>query len=139
MNLNQGQYVKCWFRNNVMIEGYVESWTDKQSVLKSLDGKSILIIFNTDDDIVAIKVMLPKWDQPSSPTEIKTELEEKFQKIYDEPSDSELRVLKLSQLKQMMNEQEKKIITDKLKSHTIDGARKIEYGYPGIHKKPRSK
>ena len=123
-----GQHVKCLLVNNTLIEGYVLLWDTNAVKLKSLDGDSIFIIHHSDRDIVMTKVMLalPAAIEPEPKIPVTLEgasnLEERWQETYNEPSDDELRTKKLAELKILMIEQEKKIIKDKMKIHESTSA-----------------
>ncbi len=45
----------------------------------------------------------------------------------------------IAELKKDIADQERKIIADKLKNHRIGEVTKVNYGYPGFFKKPRTK
>jgi len=130
-----GQYIKCLLSNNSLIEGYVESWTSSQVQLKSLDGKSILIINRPDEVISVIKITL---DSPKKQENL-TDLDKQFKQVYDEPSGSDLRTKKLAELRILQAEQDKKIVAEKLKDHTIREVKKVQYGYPGFITLSRTK
>ena len=142
----EGQHIKCVLRTGMMAEGIVEEWLDNFVRLRSLDGESILIIPHPNEDIILIKIVLEK---PKSEAQIigdkirakqkETSLEQEFQEVYDQPSEDDLRVKKMAELKILMAEQDKKIIADKLKDHHIGDARKVEYGTPQFYKKPSTK
>lgn len=154
-----GQHIKVILKNNTVVEGIVEEWFNNYVKLKSLDEKSILIIPHPNEDIMLIKVFLtpefPKLEfvklKKDDGTEIETtpeahrvlnevaSLEEQFQETLKLPSDNPDRLKTLAELKRLMNEQEKKIVSEKVKNHYIDGTRKVQYGYPGFFKKPRTK
>lgn len=132
-----GQYVKIVFRNSTQAEGTVEFWSDKESILVSTDKLSKFIIFNTQDDVMAVKIC---YEAPV--VEVKKRFEEtveEFKRVYAEPSTDELRNHNLAHLKTLMNEQEKKIISDKVKSHTITNSRPTQYGLPSISSIARTK
>lgn len=126
-----GQHVKCLLRNSSLIEGVVEEWSTKQVRLKSLDEESILIIMRPDEDIVLIKIMVVK----TKPTKLKTNLEEEFKETYDLPSNDELRIQKLAELKQLLIKQDKQIIASKIKSHNLGEVKKVDYEYPKFFSK----
>lgn len=125
----KGQHIKCALRNNLIIDGIVESWSDAKSVLRSLDGTSVSIIQHSAQDIVVIKIILKESIQ------IKSELESKFEEVYQQPSDDELRLKSMGELKTLMIKQEKKIIADKIKDHHVSDVKKVNYGQPGFFKK----
>lgn len=134
MDPQKGQYVKVIFRNGAQAEGYVVSWSDQKSVLTSSDGQSFFIIQKTTEDVMAVKIILEEIKAlPQLEVEL-DEIEEKFEEVYTQPSDSDLRLKNLAQLKAAMVEQEKKIVAEKLKSHTFSGVRKTNYEH-GFFKK----
>jgi hypothetical protein len=128
----KGNHVKCLMRNNLVLEGIVDVWSDDQSILRSLDSTSVSIIQHSAQDIVVIKIILKE------PVQIKKELEVKFEDEFNKPSDDNLRVKNMVELKTMLNEQEKKIVAEKLKNHHIGEVKKISYGQPGFFSKPRT-
>lgn len=135
--INPGQHVKILLCNNSLIEGFVEQW-GKEIQLKSLDGESLLIIHHPDRDIVLTKVVLVETKKPVSIKELveqKTELQQNFEEVYQQPSGDNLRVKKLAELKIELAKQEKKIIAEKMKDHTISQVKKVNYELPGFLKK----
>lgn len=136
------QYVKCLLRNNVVIDGLVQKWESEHVELKSLDGKSLMILTRPQDDIVMIKIMLedpPAEKETKSNAELqKTDLETKFEEVYNQSSDTIDRNQNLASLKKMLIEQDKQIVINKLKQHHIGEVKKVEYGQPGFFKKSRT-
>lgn len=132
----KGQYIKCIFRNNAIIEGIVESWSDQRSVLKTSDEENLLIIQRTADDVMIVKIVLESQKVKPIKNKIiaKSNLEKEFSEVYEQPSDNDLRTKRLAELKIMMAEQEKKIITEKLKDHHCSGIKSINYQYPSFIK-----
>ena len=147
-----GQHVKCLLRTGVLAEGIIEEWGEKTVQLRSLDEENILIITHPNDDIMLIKIILNDQPAVAEITEKVTEitekirkkelknsykfnhpdLEEKFQEVYEKPSNDDLRLKQLADLKVLLIEQEKKIIIDKLKEHHIGPVNKAKYGQPGF-------
>jgi hypothetical protein len=139
-----GQYVKCLLTSNNLVEGYVEFWDSTQVQLKSLDNKSILIINHPDDGISVIKIMLNEPQKETiKPELIKqenlTDLDKQFKQTYDQPSGDDLRTKKLAELRILQAEQEKKIVSEKLRQHHIAEVRKVTYGYPRFISQPSTK
>lgn len=127
-----GQHVKCILRTGVMVEGIIEEWGESVQ-LKSLDGESILIIPHYTNDIMMIKIMLPKKIENKEEQIIsKNKLEKEFEEAYKQPSEENFRIKKLAELKKLLINQEKKIISEKIKDHNIEAIKKAEYGYPGF-------
>lgn len=140
-----GQHVKCILRNGAIAEGIVEEWYNNIVQLKSLDGESALIITHPSEDIMLIKVFLEKAVEPESEGEdLPSEEDVKnFESSFDNPpvdyeKPDELK--SLAQLRIEYAKQERKIIAEKLKEHrpSIPGPGKVQYGYPGLGKKPRT-
>lgn len=137
MNPEKGAHVKCLLRNNLMVEGLVESWSDEKSVLKSLDEKSLSIIQHSANDIILIKIILIN-DSPETQKEIESEISQKLKETLNLPDD-EFREKNIADLKILANKQEKLIITNKLREHHASEVRKTRYGYPGFLKEPSTK
>lgn len=116
MQPQKSQFVKIVFRNGSLLEGTVLEWSDAESILLSSDEKSTLVILQTKQDILFFKIVADYLSPKELPKKT-LELEQAFQEEYEKPSADELRVKKLAQLKIMMNEQEKVIISHKLREH----------------------
>ncbi len=144
--IESGKHVKIILRNGAMAEGIVEEWYANEVKLKSLDGESILIITHPAEDIMLIKVFLEKLpeEEPEDygPTEEEVrEFEGSFQEVADttDPFDPD-QVKSLAQLRIDLIKQDKKIVAEKLKNHQPStGPGKVQYGYPGLGKKPSAK
>ena len=136
----KGHYVKIIFRNGSQAEGYVESWSDKQSILKSVEGESYFLIQKTVEDVMAIKIILENAPVPQNVLEDKLEeYQQEIEQVYKQPSSNDLRVKNLAQLKCAMIEQERKITASKLRQHTVSGnERKNPYEH-GLFQKQSSK
>ena len=130
-----GQHVKCVLRTGAIAEGIVENWYQNEVQLISLDGESLLIITHPEEDIMLIKILIKSKSEILKVPVTKTELQQEFQTVYEQPSNDDLRVKKMADLKIMMAEQEKKIITEKMKDHHVGEVKKVAYGYPGPDKK----
>jgi hypothetical protein len=132
MKLEKEQRVKLLFKNGLSIEGFIDSWVEGNYILRSLDGESLLIIQSPDEDIMAVKVMLHM--QPA----IKENPEKTASQPEEPPSEQELRIRKLAELRLEAAAEERRIISSKLKDHHIGDVRKVGYGLPGFLKKPSS-
>lgn len=131
-----GQHVKCLLKENIIAEGIVEEWSDNFVQLLSLDKQSILIIYRPSE-IVLVKIIINEQivENKRKDPLIQTNLEEQFQEVYEQPSSDDLRNKKLVELKALLVKQEKKIVTEKLKDHSIEEVKEIKYGYPGFFAK----
>lgn len=142
----KGKQVKLLLQGNTIIEGIVKSWNSNSVQLFSLDGKSTSIITHPNEDIRVIKVIhetqvsseainnvLDKI--PATVSVPVQELEKQFEEIYNQPSENELRLKNLAELKKELIKQEKEIIASKLRSHHVGDVRKVQYEQPGFFKK----
>jgi hypothetical protein len=153
-----GSHVKILLRNNTIVEGIVKEWYGNVVKLQSLDDKSYVIIPHPEEDIVLIKVLegMPKIDLPivdevtDTMDTVTTEgvhmvereighLESQFEEAQNLPTDDPDKAKTLARLRILMAEQEKKIISEKVRNHYPTEAKKVEYGYPGFFKKPGTK
>jgi hypothetical protein len=159
MTPTAGQHVKCLMKNNTIAEGIVEEWHGNYVKLKALDGKSYLIIHHPGEDIMLTKVMVDENSEEKSlaqqvkekieakgtkprPTEPQLTLEEAFQQLSTEDDTIDMQALDAkskAQLQVELAKQEREIIAAKLRDHTIEGPKKVQYGYPGLYTKPRTK
>lgn len=118
-----GQHVKCFLRNSTVLEGKVENWTKDEVVLKSLDDQSILIIHRPLEDIMMTKVVLIELsqiveDKIKSIPESQEKIKHKLHEVLAEPSeDPEIQKKSIAELRAMVIEQDKKIITQKQQVH----------------------
>lgn len=144
-----GQHVKCLLSNNTLVEGVVILWYSDWVKLKSLDGESVLIVHHPDRDIMMTKIILePEVEEefPVKPPEPKPlpELETEWEETLAGPSDDELRTRRLAELKVLMIEQEKKIIRDRVRSHSHESSsayspHPVRYQSPDLAKIGRRK
>lgn len=142
-----GKRVRVLFRNGMGIDGIVEEWFGNYAQLKSTSDESTIIITNPTQDIMVIKILpdeipeeitepqepviIPMGREPRSPAEVfrnppkfssDTPADEFARVLEDIPDPtSDARNKSLAELKIMMNEQEKKIIAQKLKTHIPSG------------------
>lgn len=158
MTPEKGKHVKCILRTGVSVEGIVQEWYNNVVQLLSLDGESILIIPHPGEDIMLIKILidmpeidLPLTDEVTDTVDVEISdgvrvveheisgLERKFQAAKNLPTDDPNKAKTLAELRIMMAEQEKKIISHKVRNHYPSETRKVQYGYPGFVKKPSTK
>jgi len=149
MKIEKGQCIKILFRNASAAEGIVESWENDDYVLKSFDGKSFLIVQSPKEDIMAIKVMTVYLEDDQDLKEIPKEnlsivgdaaLRKDIgeiitsvalkQPVISESDEQNIRIKKLVDLRIAEAEAERKIISEKLKDHSISETRNVEYGLP---------
>ena len=139
----QGQHVKCVMKNSFVIEGIVQDWSEKEVVLKSLDEKNLMIIHHPNDDIVMTKIMLdvPQTQEELSPknevveekplSKLQEEIKSSLNDVLSEDNE-DLKVKNLSNLRQLVIHQEKKIIESRKKEHfgTAGNAKMTQYSSP---------
>ena len=135
MILRKGQHVRCFLKIGTMVEGIVEEWTDQQVVLKSLNERSLFLLSHPGEDIVLTEVVFPEREV----SEIQSAIKEKLQEVQKPFDDTEINNSNIRQLKKMVVEQEKKIIFDKVREHSISEAKhkkyEDKYELPGFFKK----
>lgn len=141
MNPDKGCHVKCLLRNNILIEGIVEYWSDTKSVLKSLDGESLSIIQRTSDDILLVKIILKKFEKSeqklieNKPIVSRVEIAKKLKETLESPTDSDLQKKNIEELKKLSIQQEKEIVANRIKEHSASEIKKTKYSYPNFFKK----
>ena len=133
-----GKHVKCFLRNSMVLEGIAEEWTEQRVVLKSLDGKSMMFVHRPTEDIMMTKVMLeesteviPVENPPRDQALVvalsnNNPVREKLHEVLQPTGDEELDKLNIKQLRDLVVEQDKKIIRDKTREH---------FGSPGAPRK----
>jgi sRNA-binding regulator protein Hfq len=140
----KGQYVKIVFRNGTQMEGIVENWTDQKTVLLSEDGQSTMVIMKTAEDVLAFKVVFNHMSLIEAKKRL-AESQDKFRQILKQPIPVEqveeeglaplqIKAKTLAQLKTLMIEQEKKIISEKIREHSANDIRTTNYEQPRFHK-----
>lgn len=132
-------HVKILLRNNTIVEGIVQEWSDNIK-LQSLDDQSYMIILHPKEDIILIKVFLERDESEGEKEEIKptSALEQKFQETVEQPSDEPTRHQSLADLRVLLSQQERQILANKLRQHHLGETKKVEYGYPRFFSKPRT-
>jgi hypothetical protein len=120
-----GQRVKCFMRTTTVLEGIVEEWSDNQVVLKSLNGESLMIVHRPLEDIMITKIVLEKILEenpgkepiiPVRPSQGKTTMAEALKQVL-ESTDEDLNQANLKRLRELVVEQDKKLIAQKRKEH----------------------
>lgn len=151
MKLLPNQLVKVMFRNGASVEGIVDIW-DEDYVLRSIDGKSVLLIQDPVQDIMAVKIILEDASITNE-TNIEThgnvakvkntsqlrdnrqqQLKEISKRLQDDavPTSMELRAKKLAELRLAAIAEEKRMVAEKLSNHTIGEVKPVIYGLPTI-------
>lgn len=133
MKPKKGQFVKLIFRNATQIEGIVEEWSDTESVLRAVDGANFLVITQTSQDVMAYKIVMEHTPPEELPKKF-NELVSQFKEVYEQPSNDDLRTMKLAKLKVAMIDQEKKIVAHNLTKHVSSHISGASYGSPFIKK-----
>lgn len=129
MIIEKSKHVICCLKNNAILEGTVESWSDDEVVLLSLDTLSRLIILNPRQDIVFVKIILESLKQKDLP-ELKRQISQELGQALQE-EDVDLKNKSVQHLKALVVEQERKIIKEKTKDHQLGQPRSVNYYYPG--------
>lgn len=136
----EGQHVKYFLRGGMVLEGIVQELGSAQVVLRSLTDGSLMIIHHPAEDIMLTKIMLPPEETeavevPASPapeqSEIKIQIKNKLQEAL-QAEDPELQNMSLEELRQLVREQEVKIIAQKKREHfgSAGNAKMTRYSSP---------
>lgn len=128
-----GRFVKCFLKNNLIVEGKVESWNDKE-ILLSLEDSEILI-FNPLENLLMVKfISKNNKNEPVENDIISNNVSQTQSLPIKNPFDPDY-TKNIAELKQELDKQEKEIIKNKLKSFAIEEVKKVKYEYPGFFKK----
>lgn len=103
--------------SNIQLEGIVVSWSNTESILKTLSGTSTIVIQNTLADILFYKI---------------TDAQPKYNELKNKPHKSDDDIKSLANYKIELNELERAEIREKLNSHSIGEAKQVSYGSPFI-------
>ena len=120
MEPKQGERVKLFFRNGLVEEGIVDLWTQQRAVLRSFASKNVLVIQNTEQDIIAIKIYRDEaqLNSPYPSAQIAVDDELKPDKYY---KDESLRAKSLAELRLMQAMEERKRAREVTRSFTPTG------------------
>jgi hypothetical protein len=127
MNPEKGQHVKCVMRSSLVLEGIIEEWSETQVVLRSLEDQSLMIIHHPAEDIMLTKVLQIAEAQPA-PIEnpsiavpavepIQEQVKKKLHEVLQPIDDAELQKKSIQELRQLVIERERQIITNKKREH----------------------
>ena len=143
-----GDYLKVIFTNNCQLEGFLERIEEDTLFLTAKTDGTELIVFNYQKNVLFIKVesmhhtqiSLNKTnEEPNFLNEKINELEESVENDYnDETQEFNLNLhnKKLAELHLLKVKQEKEIIANKLKDHSITGINTYRNNYNhGLFKK----
>jgi len=139
MTPQKDQHVKCFMRSSMILEGIVEEWSEKEIVLKSLDGDSIMIVHHPAEDVILTKIIIN--NSAEKPTQelpkIAGQIAEKLKDIIQSNENPEINKLNLDQLRILSKRQDAKIIAEKKKEHfgEIGNVKMPEYSNPILKRK----
>lgn len=131
MNLEKGQKIKCVLKTGMILEGKVESFSNTELVLLSLDEKNLFIIPNFSENVAVIKLEISSENKINPPQKI--EMAEKPTNPYDLSRNKSLAELKI-----MADQQEREIISNRLRNHSPTAQTRPQYQYPSFFKKRTS-
>lgn len=147
MNPSDNSRVKILLTNSTVVEGTVKKWFGESIVLQSLNDDSTMIIINPQQNVMLVKVYSEsaseepdyenKTEEPMTTfvEEPQTQLQLEFEEVLDQPSDDPIRNKTLAHLRTLMAEEDRQIIANKLKSHHIGDAKRVQYEQPNFIKK----
>src|SRR5215472_9874207 len=127
--IEPGKHVKYFLRNGMVLEGICEKDGGSEVVLKSLDGKSLMILHKPAEDKMMTKVVLveeteeplPEEElynepQPTDHTAFHNQATAKLQEVQAE-NDQDLKEKSIEELRQMVQDQERQIIAQRRREH----------------------
>jgi hypothetical protein len=126
-HIAKGTQIIAVMNNAIQIAGVVEVWSEQESILMLKDG-SKWIIHNTAKDVMLTKLVVMEPSLKETQNE-RHALQEEFEEACQAASD-DLRVKKLAELKILLNNQEKQIISQKLREHEITEVKPVQYEQP---------
>jgi hypothetical protein len=134
-----GQHIKIFFKNGLIEEGIVDSWSDNSSTLKSLESNNILIVQNCKENIIAIKILVDVVRE-EVPKEVKQQQPHQTiasETVIDLPNKNySLRVKKLAELHELKRKQELENVRQHLTTFESKGLQQVTYGHPTRLQKP---
>lgn len=123
MNPQKDQLVEIRFNNGLYLKGIVENWTDEKTVLRLDNTKEVIIIQNTRETVLLVKIVGKEKAQQ------KQTISTEFEELKEQPK-TDYSLKRMAELKDEMNRLEKEEILRKARSHEASGTRNIEYGIP---------
>ena len=140
MNIKAGKFIKIVFKNNSIIQGIVEEWSDKEVVLFNTEKNKQYIVYNISENALLVQVdQQPKTQIKERPAFVQ-EITELGMTDYDtEPGMTDydlarLKAKKIAELKVLEAEQEREIVKNKLKSANVPEVHPV-YQIPNFFKK----
>lgn len=128
----KGSLIKILFKNGGTESGYVLSWTDEKSAIKSLYSKNIFVIMNTKESVFGYKIILENEQKNPIKKPVKkpvyVDREELPTPSYT--NDMSLRAKQLSELHLERMRLEKERVRDKMRTFRPPGEYGVSYGYP---------
>lgn len=132
-----GTLVTVSLSNGQVLTGNVENWSTENISLRTAPTAGITIILHPERDIVFI-YFKENMKENIQPPPFLEESDQEFEAVLKEPF-SDLKVKKLAELRILRSNIEKDIVANKLRTHSVSGVKKANYGLPEFFKKPGSK
>lgn len=149
--IRKNRHVKIVFKNGIQIEGISQEFGKDSASIRSLTDDSEIFIMHPSEDIMFVKMMPEVQDDTTEPEQEEIQVEENQptqpmspaeainQIQIDDFTDQNLRLQKLAELRLAAAQQERKIVAEKIKDHTVTEVRSTQYGIPGFFKKQNTK
>lgn len=147
--IEPGKHVKYFLRNGMVLEGICEKDGGSEVLLKSLDGKSLMILHKPAEDIMMTKVVLiedeveaesapapalPEYDepQPTDHGDFHDKAVAKLREVQQAEGNPELTEKSMAELREMVQDQDRKIIAERRREHfgTPDAPKMTQYSSP---------
>lgn len=128
----RGDRVKLFFRNGLVEEGVVLSWSDTKTVLRSLTSDNLLLVQNTVQDVIAVKLFVQE-KQPQTAGNVYVDADTNIPE-----RDIRLRAMKLAKLRILQGEEERRRAREAMTTFQNHGASNpfANYGIPNRLQKP---
>jgi hypothetical protein len=129
MEIQTGSLIKIYCQGGVIEAGKLIEHTKEQMVLELID-KSITIIQNPDQNIIAIKISSQEV-KSSTGSDVLVDVELKPER-YERRED--LRVASLAELHKLKAHEERKRAREKLTTHQLTATPEVFFGTPNFNK-----
>lgn len=133
--IKSGTFIKVFFKGGLSAQGTVVDCSESSLLLKAESCEDLLFINNPTEDLLMIRIFVQKSDQPDQQSVDKPIDHNRSEFQPEQNLDIKNRSIKLVDLKLKQVEQERKNVSEKMKSFEPTPTTKlIEYGQPKFTK-----
>ncbi len=120
--MKKGQRVKVYFKNGIIEDGFVESWSKDVCVIRAIYGNNKLVITNSKESVFAVRIINDE-QIGVSPVVVSDPVLKEY-----EP-DARTRAIKLASIYREKIAEEKRRAAEQLSNSSLN-FRQVKYGYP---------